>query len=80
MIKFLGESPDGPVIGLGLSKRNVDLLQQGKPIEVNMADLHKEGHIIIFYGDTEEQMRTMLEYTGIVGPDTPRVHKDKADG
>ncbi len=79
MLKFLGASPDGPVIGLGLSKRNVELLQQGNPVHVELADLKLKGHIIIFYGDTEDDMRRMLEEVGLVDENTPRVDKRGSD-
>ncbi len=80
MIKFLGASPDGPVIGLGLSNANVRLLQQGNPIHVKLADLNMKGHIIIFYGDTEDDMRRMLEEVGLVNENTPRVDRRGNNG
>lgn len=69
MIKFVAQRKDGPLIGFGLSKRNIELLQHGKPVVVNLADLGlPPGKIMIFYGKTEKDMAAML--SEFIGPGT----------
>ncbi len=65
MVKFTAETPTGILIGLGLSRGNVEKLMKGMPIDVDMVDWLAEnptvGHIVIFFGETEEAMRRQLE-------------------
>lgn len=65
MVKFTASDDDGPLIGLGLSKDNIRLLRQGKPIVVDLEkDLHlPPGRILLFYGDTEASItKALLPY------------------
>ena len=51
MIKFVGDkdNPKGPIIGLGLSRDNVRLLKEGKPIVVELAPLGlSPGKVMLF--------------------------------
>ena len=53
---------DGELVILGLSAKNIELLQQGKPIIVHGNDLGiKNIQILIFAGDTEETMAKEME-------------------
>lgn len=59
---------DGTLI-FGLSKLNVEKLQQGMPILINLKDMELEDRkIVILYGETEDQIMINLPFN--VGPDT----------
>lgn len=55
----------GELLLLGLSDGNLALLKQGKPIEVNLAEIHNNSEpfkrIVIFWGRTEQDIKKMLE-------------------
>lgn len=51
----------GDLVIFGLSARNLELLQQGKPIMIDMAELGLGGRTMIFFGRTEEEMQLDLE-------------------
>lgn len=55
-----------PLVILGLSRRNVELLTIGKPIKVDGAELGLNANIVIQFGETEEDMRA--ELFGVLGP------------
>ncbi|WP_221622907.1 hypothetical protein [Burkholderia ubonensis] len=51
----------GNTIFLGLSKRNVELLKEGKPIAFDASAIGIDGHtIVIMYGETELAIRDEL--------------------
>ncbi|KVN94996.1 hypothetical protein WJ69_07280 [Burkholderia ubonensis] len=51
----------GNTIFLGLPKRNVDLLKEGKPIAFDASEIGIDGHtIVIMYGETELAIRDEL--------------------
>jgi hypothetical protein len=60
VVKFLVITPEGPVLGLGISEQNVQRLRRGKPIVVHIgeaADLGDgTGRVVLFYGQSEDQM------------------------
>lgn len=57
----------GEHLMFGLSARNLQLLQQGKPIHFDLRDLGlPSGRVTIFYGATEEQMQRDLEKSGLI--------------
>ena len=61
MIKFRSMHKDGtPVYGFGLSAENIKRLKQGKPIAFSLHELGTEGHILIYYGATEQSMTQEL--------------------
>ena len=65
MITFTALADDHTLIGLGLSEMNIQRLKEGKPI------LNKNVpgyHIMIFYGETEEDMQRELQ--AFIGPNT----------
>lgn len=74
MIRFLGS---GPTIGLGLSRENVNRLVAGQPVRVTFKSVgfQEEGQIVIFFGETEQEMAKQLIDGGLVTPDT-KIHKD----
>lgn len=73
MIKFLAKSEGGNMLGIGLSERNVELLKEGKPIKIDLAEMISPGggikhteltdlkHVVVFYGTTEEEMAKDLK-------------------
>lgn len=77
MIKFVGKNDEGSklVIGLGLSRKNVDRLTSGHPIKVKLSELNigLDGNVLIFFGETEEEMARLIE--PMIGPAT-KVHVD----
>jgi len=46
--------PPGKIMFLGLSRRNIELLQQGKPISFDGTPLGFLGTVIISFGETEQ--------------------------
>ena len=65
MLKFRGDN----VVLLGLSARNIKLLQEGKPIQFDGADVLLPGiRFGIFCGDTEMEMEQMLIAAGVPIP------------
>jgi len=71
MIKGVAENElEGPLVFLGLSAENLRLLQEGRLILVQMSELGFEGRIVIFYGETEEQMLHELKTQGFISAST----------
>lgn len=62
MLKFRTESSrtGRPMIGLGLSFRNLALLQQECPIHVDGRELGIDFDVLIFAGETEGSMQAEL--------------------
>ncbi len=63
MVKFRA----GDLLGFGLSKLNIEKLQQKKPISIDMSEMEIPGEvtfsgkkIMIFYGETEQDMQNEL--------------------
>jgi hypothetical protein len=60
VVKFSLTTPDGPVLGLGISEENVQRLRRGKPIVVHIGEVEDlgdgTGRVVLFYGQSEEQM------------------------
>jgi len=71
MIKFLGQRDGRPLLGLGLSERNVVQLKEGKPIVVELQPLTGEdGQIVLLYGETEAAIVAALKAEGSVDEHT----------
>ncbi len=68
MMKFLGRNSRGLTIGLGLNRENLDKLVEGKMISVPLAQVGIElpGHILIFFGETEDVMEDKLRENGLI--------------
>lgn len=64
MLKIRGQLTDGrPMIVLGLSHGNLDLLRLGKSIAFDLREIGLEGMVLIFAGATEEAMLAELAGT-----------------
>ena len=61
MIKFVGGDADNPIIGFGLSFKNLKKLKQGSPIIINLEDMGLVGKVLIFAGSTEKEMQHQLK-------------------
>jgi hypothetical protein len=70
MLKFKA----GPLIGLGLSRANINLLLEGKPIRIYQKDVDPKAdpnaQIAIMFGETEETLFNELKAAGFIGPDS----------
>lgn len=78
MIKVSLEKDDGTtIVGLGLSRRNCELLLEGKPILVNAKEMLTDGkplgEILLFAGEDEQIMARWFQE--FIGPET-RVYVD----
>jgi hypothetical protein len=60
----------GELLFLGLSEENIRQLKLGRPIDANFTELGQKVRIIVFYGETEEQMRETLTQHGLITPHT----------
>jgi hypothetical protein len=76
MVKVKGRLQDGRlIIFLGISERNVELLKQGRPIRVDLADMkvapdESIGAIALFYGETEGAIVKQLQEGGVITAET----------
>lgn len=72
MIKFTATRDGKTIIGLGLSKRNLELLLQDRPIIVKLSDLGLpwRGEIFIMADETEEVMFEKLKSLGLISEQT----------
>lgn len=63
MIKAVATGADGvPLLILGLSRRNTELLLEGKPISVDMLGITGlKAKILIIAGETEEALTEQLK-------------------
>jgi len=52
-----------PVVLLGLSERNLELLRKGKPILVDLLPFGMDGQVILTYGKTEDDITRELAKT-----------------
>jgi hypothetical protein len=64
MIKFRADS----LTGLGLSRGNIDRLVAGQPIQVNGKEIGLTDDILIFFGETEDDLQAMIQ--PMIGPET----------
>lgn len=69
MAKGTKNGSEVTVLVFGLSYRNIDLLQKGRPIRVRGEDINMPGvEVCIFAGEDERTM--MAEMDKFIGPDT----------
>jgi hypothetical protein len=63
MIKFVADSKDGKkLVGIGLSRENLNRLVEGKPIYFSGAEvLLPKSEFMIFFGETEAAMEAELK-------------------
>lgn len=68
MLKFKA----GPLIGLGLSRANINLLLEGKPIRIYLKDIDPtaapDAQIALMFGETEEILFNELKAAGFISP------------
>lgn len=60
MIKFKAGDKENPIIGFGLSRRNIARLMKGDPIRIDLAEMGMAGTVLIFYGTDEQVMSDQL--------------------
>lgn len=61
MIKFKGTAPNGnEVVGIGLTRENIDRLIAGQPITISGKDVKLDHDILIMFGETVDDMVTLL--------------------
>jgi hypothetical protein len=68
MVKFYAKDEKGALVGLGITRGNVDRLREGKPILIVGGELDPslEGtRVLIFYGETEKQIHDAMKRLGI---------------
>jgi len=70
MIKAVARGGDGkPLLILGLSRKNTELLLDGRPISIELMGLiGKEATVLLMAGETEEAMHEQLKE--FIGPET----------
>lgn len=61
MIKFVGGDANDPIIGLGLSFKNLKKLKAGQPILIDLVEMGLVGNILIFSGSNEKEMEHQLK-------------------
>jgi hypothetical protein len=67
MIKAAAVDKHGrPIVIVGLSVKNMEHLQNGRPIEMNLTDFGSEGILVIMGGETEAAI--MAELSSLLGP------------
>lgn len=66
MLKLRVMTDNGPILVLGLSATNIERLQDGMPIKVNLAEMGLQGQVFIFTGATEDSMLKELQDAGLV--------------
>lgn len=55
-------------IWLGLSKENIERLEEDKPISINLGEFNMPDiNIVIMYGDTEEEIKSDLRLIKLAG-------------
>jgi hypothetical protein len=77
MIKFTAHRDDRKLVGLGLSRRNVERLMKGEPIMLDLVEMDPtlDTLVTIFFGESEREMERDLRERGLIGPET-REHID----
>lgn len=81
MIKAIGTKGNHTVVVLGLSRRNCELLLEGKPIHVDVEKLVPglRVSVLLIAGETELAITKGLADEGLIGPDT-RTRTFKPEG
>jgi len=71
MIKFTGQGRDNrTLLGLGISGKNVEMLKKGNPIFIMGEELELPFDVLLFYGETEQEITELLTKHGFVNDDT----------
>lgn len=61
MIKFKVSGNAKPLLGLGISAENVKRLKAGQPIKFDASEMGIDAEIMIFYGETEDDLRKSIQ-------------------
>jgi hypothetical protein len=70
MIKALGQRPNGRrVVILGLSARNLELLDAKKPITVDLSIFGIDAELLVMTGTTEAAIAVEIMASGAAHPD-----------
>lgn len=79
MIKAIAVRKDdgAPFVVFGLSRQNIEHLQAGEPIHIDMAELGLRGTVLIIASETEASMARDL--ADLIGPDTEVRGKENLD-
>jgi hypothetical protein len=92
MIKFIGSSGDRPVIGIGLSRENLERMMSGKPLTIDLATTRIEStmvetidfnisSLILFAGETDLDLLQMLRDAEVpVDSISDLEHEENNDG
>jgi hypothetical protein len=92
MIKFTGSSGDRPVIGIGLSRENLERMMSGKPLTIDLATTRIEStmvetidfnisSLILFAGETDLDLLQMLRDAEVpVDSISDLEHEENNDG
>lgn len=79
MIKARADGIHGPVFLLGVTEGNLGLLRKNRPIVVDLKELGATGHVVIIYGETENDIELQMRKQGLVGEETTIVdHRSKS--
>lgn len=70
MIKFKSELNGRPLVGFGLSEKNIERLKEGSPILFDAKELGIDASVTIFYGETEEKMVKDFQKHGMISVGT----------
>jgi len=76
MIKFkAGNTKTGrELIGFGLTAKNVEQLKAGNPVHVMGVEMGIPIDVMIFYGETEQDMTRMLIKEHLIDPERTVIH------
>jgi hypothetical protein len=84
VVKFSLTTPEGPVLGLGISEENMQRLKRGKPIVVQIGQLARlgdgAGRVVLFYGASEEQMLEDFKHCDPTADDSGQDFDEDSDG
>lgn len=69
MIRGIGRTETGaPLVIVGLTKENVELLKEGRPIRARYPD---GSYVIVIYGENAESIQDDLRSLGLLPPAPP---------
>ena len=76
MITFSGKNNRGrPLLGFGLSEKNLEKLREGLPIHLHADEMGFAGDVLIFYGKTEDDLAKQMIEGGFVEKEVVRDHR-----
>lgn len=75
MLKFTATKGDGgKIVGLGLTRANIERMMAGQPVLVHARDLNLpyDLDITLIFGEDEAAIEKMLRDGGMIGPNTKK--------